>query len=424
MRLALGALVLLPPLVLSPTAQDNFRLPKLLASEMLGLLVVIALLPRLGVLERIDWRSLLSLPVIRLVGPPLLVATSTLFTTSHPLQVRANIASVWIGSALLVACSLGLARRELERLGRLLLGAALFLALLGIFQALVYNPFAFQGQVSERIRLTSLAGGPFDLAAYLLLPCLLAQALIYRTSSLRQRVLLGLALLIFLLAMALGQTLTVLIALASGSWLLWFLLLPRQRFLRAALAVGVLACALVLGVEPLRVRVAAKAASLKNGNWNQLLTGRLDGWRAAGWMLAQHPVVGVGQGAYRAEFGRAKLALTAEGVEFDPDLREVYFVNAHSDLLEAVAEWGSLGILALLWAGWLLLQRARVRARQLASGVPPDPAAGALLWSGLLAMAVLSASNFPFHLALVAYPWLLFLSWVFAGDQPSRTAER
>jgi membrane protein implicated in regulation of membrane protease activity len=36
----------------------------------------------------------------------------------------------------------------------------------------------------------------------------------------------------------------------------------------------------------------------------------------------------------------------------------------------------------------------------------------ALVWSGLSALAVLSLAYFPFHVAIVAFPALLFLAWV------------
>ena len=104
---------------------------------------------------------------------------------------------------------------------------------------------------------------------------------------------------------------------------------------------------------------------MARGDWNSVLTGRLDGWRAAVWMFERHPLAGVGQGAYQPEFVPAKLALLDRGVLFFPALTQVGgFGNAHNEILEAAADWGIPGLLALAWGLWVL-----------AEGPAPDPGA-------------------------------------------------
>jgi O-antigen ligase len=158
----------------------------------------------------------------------------------------------------------------------------------------------------------------------------------------------------------------------------------------------------------LRQRVVEKARVLAQGDWNELLSGRLDGWRTALWMLRQHPLTGVGHGAYRTEFAPAKLALLDQGVRFYTGLMEVGFANAHNELLETGAEWGIPGLLALAWALWVLLAALRRAGR-----APEDRA---LALAGTAALGVLSLAAFPFHIALVAFPALLFLSWVLSPE--------
>ncbi len=61
---------------------------------------------------------------------------------------------------------------------------AALLALLGILQFHdLIHPFGFESQSTERLQLTSLAGGAFDLSGYLLLPALFALRELYRAAT-------------------------------------------------------------------------------------------------------------------------------------------------------------------------------------------------------------------------------------------------
>jgi O-antigen ligase len=195
-------------------------------------------------------------------------------------------------------------------------------------------------------------------------------------------------------------------ALLAGSLVLWGAGVPRRRavlLLAAGAAAGILVVAVV---SPLRLRLLEKAQEMARGNWNSVLTGRFDGWRAAVWMFERHPLAGVGQGAYQAEFVPAKLALLDRGVVFFPGLtRGSSFANAHNEILETAADWGLPGLLALAWGLWVLLGALRRDSGE--TGADDR----ALAWAGAVALAVLSLVDFPFRIALVAFPALLFLSW-------------
>jgi tetratricopeptide (TPR) repeat protein len=230
--------------------------------------------------------------------------------------------------------------------------------------------------------------------------------------------------------LALSRTITAVVALAAGLAVAAALLArwgrrPRRAVLVGTAAAGVLAVALLVAF-PLGPRLGRKLADLRSGQVNQLLTGRLDGWRAAGWMFARHPVLGVGHGAYGAEFGDAKLALLARGTPFYPAHVYPSFGNAHNEVLEVAAEWGALGLAALAWGLWQVVRAVRRLGSPVAGG---DAAAArrraALAWSLLAALAVLSMAHFPFRLALTAFPALLLLAWIFAaGRPPAAAAER
>ena len=416
--MSLWLLFLLVPLAFSRTAYESFRLPKLLLSELLGLASLLLLALRLRAVERVGWRAFFRQPVVQAVLPMLAVASVGLVASDYPLHVREALASLWIGSACLVGWSLALSAEEHFRLLRGLIVPAALLSILAILQFLGwFVPFEFERNVGERIGLTSLAGGAFDLATYLVLPCLFLQASL-RQASAKWRWPLILAAGVCGYALVVTQTLTALLAFAAGSLMLWWAWLPRRRFVAAAAVIALVGLGLGLGFGPLRQRLERKLDSLLRGDVNQVLTGRLDGWRAALWMVRQEPLTGVGHGAYRAQFGVAKEALWHEGVRFYKSQHRVYFTNAHSDVLEALAEWGVPAAFVLLWGGFLWIRcLRRVRERERAdddddSGLG-DPSQ--LMAAGTAVLIILALTNFPFRIALVAFPAILFISWIFAA---------
>ncbi|MEM9553912.1 MAG: O-antigen ligase family protein [Acidobacteriota bacterium] len=435
--LGLWLLVLLTPLVVLPGLSDSFRLPKQAVGELLALVSILCLGLRLGRRRRVEVRRLLRAPALQAALPLLLVATAGLLWTEHAGLVASRLPSLWIGAAALVAWSLATTVRERWLLLVATLVPATLLALVGIAQFhRLYLPFAFADPVTERLAVTSFAGGAFDLAAYLALPILFAQALIPRVHGAR-RWLLILALVLLVYCLFATQTLTALVAVVAGSAVLW---LPRglarfgwARSAAAALGLVVVVGGGVMAVEPLRERVVEKTTSLRTGDFDRLLTGRPDGWRAALHMAGENPLTGVGHGSFRAEFGAARLALRAQGVTFFRGQQNPFFVNAHSEPLEVAAELGLPGLAAFVWIVWLV-GRALIGRRAGAEASTGEPVAepgaadsdaasapvgsfGAVFddpgWrlrvsrAAWLAIVIMACFDFPFHLALLAFPWLL-----------------
>lgn len=422
--LGLWALVLFPPFLFDPDLTDNFRLPKESASEVAALLSIALLGWRLVEWWRerradgVDgWRRWLAEPVVQAVLPLLVLATLTVLTAEQTARVTQALPSLWIGCAALVVWSLTVTSTERRRLLLGVTAVATLIAFFGILQFhRLFDPFRFDEVLTDRLAMTSLAGGAFDLAGYLLIPILFAQAGLSEATTPRRRAIWLAVLAVLGYALALSQTLTVAVAVAISSFLFWFFQVGRRRLLMVAGAVLVVGLAAVAAIAPLRTRVGLVGEDLVAGRWNEVLSGRLDGWRAAGWMMGEHPLVGVGHGAYRGHFGDAKLALVAEGVEFFPFHRSSYFINAHNDLLEAGAEWGIPGLLAVLWAGWLLARKLKIRWTA-GEGSSGPPAVRGFEVAALAAMVVVALGNFPFHVALIAWPWLLVLSGLFARDE-------
>lgn len=422
-------LLLLPALTFSSGARETFRLPKLLMSEILALVTWLFLATRLWKVKTIDWRALLRHPAVHVIGPLLLVASLSWWTSEHRHHVEQGLVSLWIGGLSVVFWSLGWRGRELARTLQLLVIPGVLLAVLGLLQVYgVVELFQFRDALQDRIAMTSLAGGAFDLAAYLVLPALVAQLACKQTDVLWQRVAWMLVLALFVYVIAVTRTLSAIAGLLVASAVLWFQLLPKRQLWRLGLALGSALLAAMLLLAPLRLRVIQKVNQLEKGRYNQVLNGRLDGWNTALWMLQKEPLLGVGHGAYRAEFGHAKLDLRQSGVLFFRMQHQPYFVNAHNEPLEAAAEWGGLGIFAMAGAAFALWRRLRQRGRQLAALEDEGlrRARGgelALMWSGLVALGLMSMTYFPLRIALVAYPFLLFVAWILRTETPLKTPE-
>jgi O-antigen ligase len=434
---AIALLMLVPPFLISLAAREAFRLPKLVIGEWLALAGLFCLCFTLDEAEpaagrRVDWRALARSTALRMTVPMLAVATLSLAFTAAPHFVRDGLIDLWIGAACFVAWTWAFPAMDLRKLLAWMMPPAVVLALLGILQFHGVTPLRFLGEQTQRLGVTSLAGNPGDLGAFLVLPCLLAQVAVrWRQRRAVVRWLWVAALVVCLYGLVASQTLTALVGLAVGTAVLWWRLLPRRRAL-ALFGGGALVLALaVLMVAPLRMRVKEKVKDLRGGEVNRLLTGRLDGWWAALWMVEQEPWTGVGHGAYRASFSRAKLALTEDGVEFLRGHNQPFFSNAHNEYLEVAAEWGLPGLAALAWALWLLagcLRRlaaasaavavagtagAKPVTRARPGPVDPDPAGdAAFAWGGVAALAMVALTFFPFRIALCAFPALLFLAWV------------
>lgn len=417
---ALWALVLLPPLILDPQAKDSFRLPKELVSELLVLASLALLSFRLRRAGRIEWRRFFTRPAVLAVLPLFAVVTLGWLATDHPEHVRQGWASFAIGAAALVGWSLALAPDERRRYLVATIAPAALLAVLVILQSHgIFDPFRFEGRVNARRGLTSLAGGALDLGAYLVLPALAAQWALYRSRTTGRRAAWALALALVLYALARTQTLTALAAVALASVVLWAALLPARRLAVVGAVLMLLGLGLAVGVEPLRVRLANRAQLFSEGEFNVMLTGRLDGWRTAVRMLEHHPWLGVGLGAFTTEFAGAKTELTAEGVRFYERHFEPHFASAHNEYLEVAAECGWLGLLALGWGIALVLRELVRSARRAKEREDRERAVAdvALMASGAAALFMLALASFPMQLAMVAYPYLLLLSWILgSGD--------
>ncbi len=391
-------------LVFFPGLKDAFRLPKMLFFQMMGLisLTLLAFEARNDQTSPPLWRS----PVAKAILPLLVVATMTWLTTAHRIHVAAALPNFWIGGICLLGWSFWLSVHRLENTLLVLRWPAVMMFLLGFLQfSGLYQPFEFARlKMDRRFAITSLAGNTGDLAAFFVLISVLA---LWRLRGSKGRHQWGWAALYLLVAagVAMTQTMTAIAALLFSTLVFWSLAgLSRRRFLGIITTVGVLLVVAVMVVGPLRTRVKRKITQVQQGEVNRLLTGRLDAWRAAWEMGVDHPVLGVGQGAFKAEYIRYRQKHLDQGIHLFNEHLFVTFDHAHNEVLNLWAECGFLGLIAIGWALFCLLKAVTDLA---------NPWDRAMAWSMLGAIAVLSAAEFPWHVALTGFPMVLFLAWIF-----------
>lgn len=417
--LTIVLLLIVTPLIVQTDQKEAFRLVQGLVGGWLGLAsLALASLALRHHTDRIDLADLWRRPALRALLPLLAVVAAGGFFTSHPAHFRAAFIDFTIGVVCLIGWSLALREATLRRALAWTIPPAALVALLLLDQ--------FAGQLGSglglldwlrvdaptaRLRLTSTLGNPGDVASFLVLPMLIAVDRL-RAASRNERIALAAALILMLAAIGATATLAATGAVLAGVAAWWWVssirtgdapkpAAPRAIVMAIALLVAAGAVTMVVS-SPLRARVNEKVGQLARGDMNALLTGRMDGWRVAWAMLKRAPITGVGQGAFRAEFADTRLALTAQGVPFYALQTQTVLATPHNEALSVAAEQGLPGLAALAWALWCLgTAAARLRDRR------------ALAWGGLVALGLLACVSFPLHVASLAWPWLLFLAWVF-----------
>ncbi|HYM61679.1 MAG TPA: O-antigen ligase family protein [Thermoanaerobaculia bacterium] len=336
------------PLVFVRDPIDMFRLPKALFLRAEAIMIVTATIAAwiLGApLPRLKPRDPRLLTLLGVFGG-LIVLTITSTNRALSMESLATAAA----TAIVFFATVSAARRHGPILLAVSLVAATANAVLAVLEETdIWMPFGVQSTLPHHLQSTALAGNPNEIGGYLGAATL---ACIAAISMRRSRWFLACAAPLAL-ALVASQTLTALIAfpvaciamIAVTSWK------KAITAAAAAVAIGVVAFTLI---APLRERAVNIERWLRAGEYNTIFTERLTAFVAAWSMFTDHPVTGVGPGAFAWQYYDYKI----RAEERFPSLRNAYnrgvnFGEVHNDHLQVLAETGIGGYgvcLALLAA--------------------------------------------------------------------------
>lgn len=277
-------------------------------------------------------------------------------------------------------------------------------------------------QIFGRRDVGAFVGNDGVLALSLALACLICLAVVVSGRALAIRVAAGVVVVLLVAAIAVNQSLTALTALGMGTVILVALSLRR----RAAMVVLALACVLAVGVAlhpALSRRIQGALGPIRLGDWDVVLTHRSGPWAAAVEMARARPLVGWGPGTFAAEFVTHRLQAEARFRRrfVNPFLAGAY-AEAHSEPLQAAAEWGvPAGLAALGALGALTIGLVRMIRR---GPDAPSRREAVLLLAVLCAGAVSASTWFALQRPITALPLLLAAGrawWVSGHTGEART---
>ena len=383
-------------LAVLPHAFNAFRLPKELALRAEAILLLAVYLGGLILGAQRPPRAdrWLLLPASGLAWMALVTLTSTnrLVSGWHLLAG---------GATLVVYLATRAAGRE-ESAFSLLVGvplvAAVVNAIVDVVQELdLWMPFGVEPGIRHHFQCTALVGNPNEVGSYLAVAALgcLAGAVADRA----RRLWFALGTLLLVGGVIASQTLTALAAFLVAAFAL-FALVSWRHALRAASVSLVLLLLLLVVVAPLRTRASNMLYWLGAGEYNALLTERLTPFAAASLMVRDHPLLGVGPGAFGWNYYTYKL----RAEERFPSLRLAWsrganFGEVHDDHLQLLAE-GGIAAYLLFTATVVLLSSISWRRAAVVSSTPQRFAARlafplAVIW------VVLSLTQFPLETTAV-----------------------
>lgn len=358
-----AAAAVIVPLVTWEVGIDVFRLPKMLALRLTGIILV-----TMGVVAAI-WRVLPRITDrldVRFAAVTLIWCVITSVTSSYPSVSLISTLTLVAALSVYIAVSLHPIRREWTfwlPLVPALINAVVYL--LGYFR--IWNPFV-RGELAlrttdEELRLLAeagLLGNRNDVGSYLVLPALLAIVLFFFSRHWSRYVALAVAV-ILTAGVFLSLTLTAIFSFTAGLLAIGFVRSPRLGLFGTSIAAAVLLLGLAF-YAPLRERSGFVFDTFETGNYEEMLSARFTPFLAALEMTKDHPIVGVGPGRFAGRYFEYKLrVLDRRNVTADR-VSQVSWSEVHNDFLQVLAETGIPGLLLLLGGIALILHHTLKRS--------------------------------------------------------------
>lgn len=414
-----AAALFLIPLLMDPLSKDPFRVPKELLFRFFSI-VVAALLAvhwtgrkHAGSGGKFASRPLLIVSIA--------IAGWTLVTVMTSTNLRLSVDSlvtVLCSIAFFFGARVAVKRHPSMRSLVVVLAAAIINALLAMSQAFGWwQPFVFPKEYEGRLSTTALLGNPNDVAMYLLAPSLASIVAANSSKGVRRLAYLMIAAVLLLGLFACG-TRSVLMAWTLGvlaSAMAW-----RGRRAVVWIAVGIVLAG-ALSAPLLRHRLYDPIAlGLSYGRYDVLFSERLPAFLAAIEMTRDHPLTGVGPGAYKWNYFQYRIRIAEKYSDRWTIGHPAIFKETHNDHLQILSETGFPGY--ALFAATIVVLVLRPRKTESAtpaahlvpgkSGITEDEGftafAERLKWPLAMALIALMLTQFPLQIAAARVVLLYF----------------
>ena len=284
-----------------------------------------------------------------------------------------------------------------------LFATAAFVVLLGLLQYYFGFRFFFQNWFQEeglvfQGRFYGFQSHPLHSGALYCLSALCALSfLLYDDIRAERRLFLAAALLILALGVFLTKSRSYYLGLAAGAGLLLAFKSWKTLFI-GALAAGIL----VIVVATIDSDFKDRVNTLRAGRMDDSAKIRLNLWKAAGKMIEDHPLAGVG-------YGKWKVNILDYSQEFPGwDLDKASFAHAHNSYLMIAAETGIPGLVLIL-TFWIFLLKEQFKNLRTRMNASPGRA---WTFATIAGIAALLVGGFFEHNFLTATPALCLFFFV------------
>lgn len=276
----------------------------------------------------------------------------------------------------------------------------------------IWNPFDFRAAALQtaHLKASALLGNPNDVGGYLAI----CTVVLFATSAFfqgRLRWIAAIGTFVALAGVIVSQSRTAVITVAAAAVFFGF-----RRSRKTALIVALLVVILMFAATridmPGLTRVSRIPAQLITGDWEILFSDRLPAFAVAYGMFRDHPLLGVGPGAYKYLYMPYRIHLRDIYPEAVMRGAGVNFAEAHNDHLQLLAETGLPGYALFVAACVVIALRAR-RANE--SEDERAHFAARLAVPFVITVAVLALAFFPLQIAATRHLLItisaLILGW-------------
>lgn len=405
-----GAIVV--PLLVSRSVTESFRLPKELFLRAEAVLLVATFVAAL--VAGASLRHLMPTPrVIALVA--LILASAAVTTLASTMIALSAPVLLTVAVSTIVFAGTASAARDRSMLlaTAAILPAAVNAAIVILQETDIWMPFGRAAGLPHHVQCTALIGNPNEVGSYLAVSALACIVLVPAVRGWQRGTLVAVAALL-IAGLAASRTLTAAAALGASLLVLSAMASWRKAAATMAILIAVAAIA-VVALPPLRERAMFMKRAFVTRDYNALSTDRVAPMVAAWAMFRDHPVTGVGPGAFAWHYYDYKLV--AE--ERLPALRGAWnrgtnYGEAHNDHLQVLAESGLLGYTVLLGALGALASRSFVGPR---ASSEVASVARRLACPLAVCCAVLGLAQFPLESTVVRSVIVHFAALVFAWSE-------